>query len=272
MEGRIPMQHAEFEALMGDALDGLLAGEERERFEAHRASCGACALMLRDAEAGMNWLASLEDALPPSNLVHNIMVATVGQATAQAAVRERANWLQKLRSVAWPALQPVLQPRFALAFAMAFFSISAALSLGGVKLNNVSAASLAPSTLADNAIRTFRETTARAEHYYDNLRFVYELESRYRELKNSIPESGESAPAPQPEQKPNQNKNKSSGDPRPNPDHQQYSRDLRDTVVAENKVPSPQFRVSSDVLWSGEILPQPETRNLKLETGSRSIG
>jgi hypothetical protein len=267
------MQHAEFETLMSDALDGLLAGEQQQRFEAHRAECQACALMYRDAEAGMNWLASLEEAMPPANLVHNIMVATVGQSTAQAAIRERANWLQKLRAFAAPVLQPLLQPRFALSFAMAFFSISSALSLGGVKLNNVSAASLAPSTLANNAMRTIQETAARAQHYYENLRFVYELESRYRELKNALPDtSGQSTPQQPPQEKPSPNKNKSSGQPRPNP--QQYSRDLRDTVVAQNKVPSspPVAGVSRDVLWSGEILPQLETRNLKLETSSRSIG
>lgn len=273
MDSRIPMQHAEFEALMSDALDGLLAGEAQQRFEAHRAECGACALMYRDAEAGMNWLASLEEALPPANLVHNIMVATVGQATSQAAIRERGGWLQKLRAFAAPMLQPVLQPRFALSFAVAFFSISTALSVGGVKLNNVNAASLAPATLANNAIRTFHETTARAVHYYDNLRFVYELESKYRELKNAIPEPTEGAPSPQPEQKPSPNKNKSSGEPHPNPDHQQYSRDLRNIVVASNAVSSSEFRVPSSN-WGAEPLKpiQLETKNSKPESGSRSIG
>jgi hypothetical protein len=275
MHSRNPMQHAEFEGLMTDALDGLLAGEALQRFDAHRAECGACALMYRDAEAGMNWLASLEEALPPANLVHNIMVATVGQAAAEAAPRERFAWLQKLRAFAAPLLQPVLQPRFALSFAMAFFSISTGLSLGGVKLNNLNAASLAPSTMANNAVRSFRETTARVEHYYDNLRFVYELESKYRELKNAIPEAGESTPAPQPEQKTNPNKNKSTGEPRSNPDHQQYSRDLRNTVVASNKVSS--FALVPGVSSRSRAaeplyLAQLGTQDSKLGTRSRSIG
>src|SRR5215472_687520 len=271
MDGRIPMQHAEFEALMSDALDGLLAGEQQQRFEAHRAECQSCALMYRDAPSGMDWLASLEEALPPANLVHNIMVATVGQATAQAVVKERANWLQKLRALAAPVLQPLLQPRFALSFAMAFFSISSVLSLGGVKLSNVSAASLAPTTLASNAMRTIQETTARAEHYYENLRIVYELESRYRELKNAIPDTGQSSPAPQPEQKPNPNKNKSSGPTRPNP--QQYSRDLRETVVARNGVSSFEFRALSsnqaaELLYDSQL----ESQDSELGTASRSNG
>ena len=266
------MQHAEFEALITDALDGLLAGDALQRFDAHRGECGACGLMYRDAEAGMNWLASLEEAMPPANLVHNIMVATVGHAGVEAAPRDRAAWLQKLRAFAAPLLRPVLQPRFALSCAVAFFSISTTLSVGGVKLNNLNAASLAPGTMANNAIRSFRETSARVEHYYDNLRFVYELESKYRELKNAIPESGESTPAPPPEQKTNPNKNKSSGEPRSNPDRQQYSRDLRNSVVAEAEVPSSELRVPSDVRWIAQFCPELETRNSKLETAARSIG
>jgi hypothetical protein len=271
MDGRIPMQHAEFEALMSDALDGLLAGEQQQRFEAHRAECQACALMYRDAQAGMDWLASLEEAMPPRNLVHNIMVATVGETTAQAVVEERASWLQKLRALAAPVLQPLLQPRFALSFAVAFFSISGALSVGGVRLGNVSAASLAPTTLANNAMRNIQETTARAQHYYENLRFVYELESRYRELKNAIPDTGQSSPAPPPEEKPSPNKNKSSGPTRPNP--QQYSRDLRDTVVARNRVSSFEFRASrsnqaAELLYDSQL----ESQNSELGTASRSNG
>ncbi|HZU23285.1 MAG TPA: zf-HC2 domain-containing protein [Terriglobales bacterium] len=269
------MQHAEFEALMTDALDGVLAGEAQQRFEGHRAECPACALMYSDAAAGMNWLATLEPAQPPANIVGKIMVATVGQVSAAAKVQESRAWLQKLRAAAAPLLQPVLQPRFALSFAMAFFSISTALSLGGVKLTNVNAASLAPATLANNAIRTFHETTARAAHYYDNLRFVYELESRYRELKNSLPDTNESSPQRQPEQKQNQNQNRnnSSGDPRHSPDHQQYSRDLRNTVVASNQASSSRFaRPDANRAAEPFQIAKLEPQDSKLGSISRSIG
>lgn len=275
-----PMQHAEFEALMTDALDGLLAAEAQKRFDAHKAECRACALMFGEAQAGMNLLGSLVELEPPAHLVHNIMAATVVREKFAAAQIERSSgWLQKLRAFAAPLLQPVLQPRFALSFAMAFFSISAALSLGGVRLSNLTAASLSPALLANNAIRTLHETTARAEHYYENLRFVYELESKYRELRNAMPDTGSepaSQPKPEPkpnDQKPNKQKNDSSGEPRSNPDHQQYSRDLRDTVVASTKVPSSELRVPSCALFgAGEFVGELETRNSKLETTRESIG
>lgn len=277
------MRHAEFEALISDALDGVLAGDSLRRFDEHRAACESCALMFQEAEAGMNWLSSLEEVAPPANLVHNIMAATVGEAASAAAERaERGGWLAKLRAFAAPALQPMLQPRFALSFAMAFFSISAALSLGGVSLRNFTAASLAPSSLMNNTVRSFRETTARAERYYDNLRFVYELESRYRELKNALPDSNDQ-PQEQQQQK-NQNpdrKNKSSGEPRFKQGapvfarfslgREQYNLDLPQAVVASNEVSSFEFQVSSCSDCRSDAL-ELGTRNAKLETGLGRIG
>ncbi|MBV8206419.1 MAG: zf-HC2 domain-containing protein [Acidobacteria bacterium] len=241
MERNISMQHAEFEALMSDALDGLLAGEAQQRFESHRAECRACALMFREAEAGMRWLATLEEAAPPAHLVHNIMVATIGRPAIEAAEIGREGWLQRLRGLGVQVLQPMLQPRFALSFAMAFFAISAALSLGGVRLNHLSAAQLAPGTLANNALRSLHETTARAEKYYDNLRVVYELESRYRELRNSIPDANEAPRSPQQEQKTVPNKNKSSSEQRTSPERQQYTREQRDVLIAGLMKPNIDF-------------------------------
>src|ERR1700675_4637533 len=70
---------AEFEALLAEALDGALAGGERERFDAHRAACADCGPMYADAAAGLSWMKSLEEVEPPHNLVRNILIATSGQ-------------------------------------------------------------------------------------------------------------------------------------------------------------------------------------------------
>ena len=71
------------------------------------------------------------------------------------------------------------QPRFAMSFGMAFFSLSISLSLAGVKVSDVRHADLRPSALK----RTYDETTGRVVKYYENIRFVYEIESRVREFK-----------------------------------------------------------------------------------------
>ena len=232
--GHNPMQCAEFEALLTEALDGLLGGAARERFDAHRAECPNCALMHAEAESGLSFLSNLDAAEPPANLVHNIMVATVGRVLPERAPRERrAGWWERLTLPLRPYLGPVLQPRFAMSFAMAFFSISAVLNISGVKLSSVTAADLRPSALRDAAVRTYYETTARAVRYYDNLRFVYEIESRVRELKNAMPESNP-APQPKPQPQPKDQNHKTSEEQDQKPDHQQYSRDLNQTIMASS--------------------------------------
>jgi len=234
--GHNPMQCAEFEALLTDALDGLLVGGARERFDAHRTECPSCALMFAEAESGLSFLNSIEEAEPPAQLVHNIMVATVGRVLPEPSTRERrAGWWEKLTLPLRPYLGPVLQPRFAMSFAMAFFSISAVLNISGVKLTSVTAADLRPAALRDAAVRTYYETTARAVRYYDNLRFVYEIESRVRELKNAMPESNpEPQPKPQPQTQPKDQNHKTSEEQDQRPNRQEYSRDLNQSIVASS--------------------------------------
>jgi hypothetical protein len=75
--------------------------------------------------------------------------------------------------------------------AMAFFSIALTLNLVGVHLNQLHAADLKPSSLR----RSFYQANAHVVRYYDNLRVVYELESRVRDLQRSS--DNEAAPRPE---------------------------------------------------------------------------
>ena len=78
------------------------------------------------------------------------------------------------------------QPRFAMSFGMAFFSLSISLSLAGVKVSDVRRVDLRPSAIK----RTYYETTGRVVKYYENIRFVYEIESRVREFKRVTAPAG----------------------------------------------------------------------------------
>jgi hypothetical protein len=89
---------------------------------------------------------------------------------------------------------------------------------------------LTPAVLKDTAVRTYYETEARVVRYYENLRFVYEIESRVRELKNTaLPD--EQAPAKKSNEKKGQNDRTKSGD-QDRKDQRQYSRELSDTMLA----------------------------------------
>jgi hypothetical protein len=82
------------------------------------------------------------------------------------------------------------EPRLLMTAAMAFFSIALTLNLTGVRLSNVRFADLRPI-----AVRSFMErrlTTASVPiiRYYDHLRFVYEVESKMRQLHRTTEGEG----------------------------------------------------------------------------------
>jgi Putative zinc-finger len=202
------MQCNEFDALLADVLDGTLSGTQLDRFQAHARSCSACGPLLAEAEAGRNWLKELTEVEPPVGLVESILASTTGIAsdrllTPTAAASPQISWMERaqawLSSILEPVWATVRQPRFAMSFGMAFFSLSVALSIAGVRPSDLRQLSLRPSTIR----RTYYSTQARVVRYYDNIRFVYEIQARVREFKRTVtpaePGPNGSAPAKQKE-------------------------------------------------------------------------
>jgi hypothetical protein len=105
--------------------------------------------------------------------------------------------------------QTLLQPRLAMTAAMAFFSIALTLNLTGVRLSDFRLSDLKPS----NIMRSAYQAKARVVRYSDNLRVVYELESRVRDLQRSS-DNDNSTPTPQGSSTPsNQNQTPSGVQP-----------------------------------------------------------
>ncbi len=190
------------EALLTDVLDGTLSLEDQERFDRHMASCTACSEMLADAQRGAAWLDLLRDPRPepPLMLVERILQRTQAEAAHPISLAP-ATPVGGMRYPAVPMAarsnlyvfpagskftlrllqQTLLQPRLAMTAAMAFFSIGLTLNMTGVQLNQIHANDLRPSHLR----RSLYQANASVIRYYDNLRVVYELESRVRELERS---------------------------------------------------------------------------------------
>ena len=203
------MQCSEFDALLSQAIDGTLSGERLQAFEVHGRECRMCGPLLQDAEAGRGWLKSLEEVEPPEQLVANILLQTTGLAPGRAGAR--ATWGERIGrwidSVISPVVAVARQPRFAMSFGMAFFTLSVTLSISGVRLSDIRHLDLRPSAIR----RTYYETTGRVVKYYENIRFVYEIESRVRQFKQATTPA-EEPPARQ-EEKRKDDKNNSSGQP-----------------------------------------------------------
>ena len=231
------MHCSEFDALLSQAIDGTLAGERLAAFEAHGRECQLCGPLLQEAEAGRSWLKSLEEVEPPAELVTSILLRTTGLAPAHHHVvgMPATSWMERLREWAAMITSPVVaaarQPRFAMSFGMAFFTLSVTLSMAGVRLSDLRHVDLRPSAIR----RSYYQTSGRVVKYYENIRFVYEVESRVRQFKQA---TAPAAPAPEPQNNNNRNKDKNdknrdntSGQPE-QPQQRNYSQEGNQPVLA----------------------------------------
>ena len=229
---------AQCETMLADVIDGVLSPDEQAIFDRHLITCADCSRMYIDAKRGAEWLMRIKTPQPePSAALLERILATTGPAAGTGALpvaasvqpntllggpvlvpaavspavytsgnvipfRQRVANAFKLQSIG----QTFMQPRLAMTAAMAFFSIALTLNLTGVHVTQLRASDLTPSSLK----RSFYDTNARVMRSVDNLRVVYELESRVQDLRGDDSTgssgSGNNAPATSP------NQNGTSGD------------------------------------------------------------
>ena len=231
-QGSNPQHCAQCEAMLSDALDGTLSAADQATFDLHLVGCPSCSTMLADAQRGTAWMEMLKSPRPepPTALLERIIAQTSGKDAPLANPPIVLGSNDRLRTPApttilgRPALVPntamqpsfasanvlpfrtrlahgfrslgqtMLQPRLAMTAAMAFFSIALTLNLTGIRLTGLRASDFTPSSI----MRSASQAKTRVVQYTDNLRVVYELESRVRDLERSSDDSGSSnTPAPQ---------------------------------------------------------------------------
>ncbi len=182
------MTHLELENLASEYLDGLLDAARQVRVEAHLAECSACRGLMADLRRTLEICRSAEELEPAPWLISKILLATVGE--------RKPSFREKLAAI----FRPTVQPRVAYAVAMAIFSFSIIVNAAGINLRNLTLQDLNPQTWMYEARRTGHLLLARAEKYYYDLRVVYEIESRFRQLRSQpreqAPESPERQSAP----------------------------------------------------------------------------
>jgi hypothetical protein len=214
----------QWETLLADALDGMLKPEDEATFSAHMAVCPACAELFEEARRGREWLDFLStEPEVPSGLLDRILAQTgPGQVEGYGLI--------PAPSAGTPTLQPWQQPGFAgqirrfaqprllMTAAMAFFSIALTLNLTDVRLSSLRLSDLRPTAVRSFMERRLTMASTPIIRYYDHLRFVYEVESRMRELRRTTEgERGTRDSETQPRQKENtpgesrQNPNKDGG-------------------------------------------------------------
>lgn len=185
------MTHLELENLVSEYLEGQVDVTRRMEFEAHVAACPACRELVADVHQTMEYCRSAEGPEPAPWLIPKILLATIGE--RQPTLFERL--------VAF--VRPGLQARVVYGVAMTVFSASIIINAAGINLRQVTLADLNPRTWVHRADRTGHLLYARAEKFYYDLRVVYEIESRLRQLhQQSGQESQGSSEQPGQQSKP----------------------------------------------------------------------
>jgi hypothetical protein len=192
----------QWETLLVDALDGTLRPEDEGTFTSHLATCSSCTEMFEQARRGQEWL----EFLTPEPEVPSYLLEKILHETAYGKMDAATLAANKLAVAGGPAdesgnvlaMPPVWQrpgfnnglrrfaePRLLMTAAMAFFSIALTISMTGVRITGFKVSDLRPAALRSQVEKRIMTASTPLIRYYDHLRFVYEVESRMRELRKS---------------------------------------------------------------------------------------
>ncbi len=157
------MNCAEIEILICEYVDGTLTAAQRTEVERHFADCPNCAALAQDSAVAVQFMERAADVEPPPELITRMLFDAPWQ-------KSRPGWLPKI-------FNSVLQPKFALSMAMTILSFS--MLFGGI--HQFRPADLEPAKvwagIEDRAFRAW----ARTLKFYDNLKFVYQIQTTLRE-------------------------------------------------------------------------------------------
>jgi hypothetical protein len=152
---------------LSDYVEGQLTSVEAAAFSAHAATCARCSDLLAQVGALVSQMHRLEAVEAPPQLVQKILDATLGPGTKKQAWKRWFTWA------------PVLwQPRFAMGALTVAASFVIVFHTAGITPAKLRKADLSPSSLYRSANRQVHLTYARGAKFINDLRVVYEIQSR----------------------------------------------------------------------------------------------
>jgi anti-sigma factor RsiW len=186
------MTCGELEILLCDYLDGALDAGGVRSVEAHLATCPGCAELAVDARSAMALVERAAEVEVPAQLTARILAETgSGRHGRLAGPRGIRAWLQNL-------LSPALQPRVVMGMAMTILSFSMMARCAGVSPRELQASDFEPvkiwASIDDRAHRFW----SRSVKFYEDIKFVYEIQSRLRDWSEQQEEEDRNTAAKRP--------------------------------------------------------------------------
>ncbi len=155
---------AQTEERLSDFLDRLLKPEETAAFSAHAVGCASCTKLVAQVGGLVTRMQQAPQLEVPPQLARKILGATLGARQQKQPSPGLFGWL----SLIW-------QPRFA----MGIVTVAASfLIVFHAAASQEAKSTLNPLNLLRGANRQIHLTYARGEKFVNNLRVVYEIQSR----------------------------------------------------------------------------------------------
>jgi anti-sigma factor RsiW len=166
---------ADAEVLLAEYVDGTLRAEERAAVEAHLAGCAACAELARDAAGAVAFIERAATVEAPPELVTKLLFE-ITNGPSRAIVKPTLT-----RKLFGKWMEPVLQPRFAMGMAMTVLSFAMLGRIAGIEMRQLKPADLDPVTVWTAAEDQVVRVWEKGVKYYQNLRLVFEIQTRLKE-------------------------------------------------------------------------------------------
>jgi putative zinc finger protein len=189
------MNCGQIEILLCDYLDGTLPAPERAEFERHLAGCSACTELARDAGAAVAFMDRAAAVDAPPELLTRILAAT---RDAEPSALSRILGLGRLRSSVGRWFAPLLEPRLVMGMALTVLSFSMMAKCAGVPVRQLKPSDLSPANVYASAEDRISRGWDRTVKFYENLRFVYDVQSRLRQWTEQQEEEDRNASAKKP--------------------------------------------------------------------------
>jgi hypothetical protein len=165
------MNCAEAEILICEYVDGTLANARRAELEAHFLECPGCGELVQDSQAAVAFMDRSADVEPPQELISHILFDPPWH-------KQPTGWLSGLFHAA-------LQPKFAMGMALTVLSIAMIMPSVG----RLTPGDLRPAMVWGGMEDRVYRMVARTEKFYDNLKFIYQIQTTLREWQQQSQET-----------------------------------------------------------------------------------
>jgi len=169
------------EERLSDFLDNALSPEEAAAFSGHTSACPNCTKLVAQVSGLLTRIQQVPQLAEPAHLQRQILDATLGRGKQRAESRGLLGWL----SLVW-------QPRFAMGIVTVAASFAIVLHAAASEAGR---GKMSPLNLLRGANRQIHLTYARGARFVNNLRVVYEIQSRLSAPPESLSEPVTPPPA-----------------------------------------------------------------------------